>query len=30
MEIVKNAFVKTILPGFDRELHSLSARNADG
>ena len=30
VEIVKNAFVKTILPGFDREVHSLSPGNAGG
>jgi hypothetical protein len=24
VEIVRNAFVKAILPGFDREVHSLS------
>jgi uncharacterized protein DUF748 len=28
VEIVENAFVKTILPGFDREVHSAPAENA--
>jgi hypothetical protein len=26
VEIVKNAFIKTILPGFDREVHSHRGR----
>jgi hypothetical protein len=26
VEIVKNAFIKTILPGFDREVHSPAAK----
>ena len=30
VEIVKNAFIKTILPGFDREVHSPAAGNAGG
>jgi hypothetical protein len=30
VEIVKNAFVKKILPGFDREVYSLSPANAGG
>jgi len=28
VEILENAFVKTILPGFDREVHSAPAENA--
>jgi Domain of Unknown Function (DUF748) len=30
VEIVENAFVKTILPGFDREVHGLAPGNAGG
>jgi hypothetical protein len=30
VEIVRNAFVKAILPGFDREVHSPSPGNAGG
>jgi hypothetical protein len=30
VEVVENAFVKTILPGFDREVHSLSPGNVGG
>ena len=30
VEIVENAFIKTILPGFDREFHSASADHAGG
>jgi Domain of Unknown Function (DUF748) len=30
VEIVKNAFIKAILPGFDREVHNLAPGNAGG
>ncbi len=30
VEIVENAFIKTILPGFDREVHKTPAENAGG